>query len=103
VVSNACLRDYQRRALPTCDDCHGEGTVTYTARNIHGEVEALCACLDRAGSFEEQEPQPAVPPFPQRYRSGGYGSMVDSDGGSWLRLDDVLAYLKALGVEVPRG
>ena len=47
------LRERKRRALKDCLECDGEGTVTYTARNIHGEVEAPCPCLMRAGDFRD--------------------------------------------------
>jgi hypothetical protein len=50
------LRERKRRALTDCPECDGEGTVTYTARNIHGEVEAPCPCLMRAGDFSEPDP-----------------------------------------------
>ena len=43
-----------------------------------------------------------APTFPTRYRTGGFGGMVASDGGTYVRVDDVLAYLRDLGVEVPR-
>ncbi len=36
-----------RRARTTCPDCHGTGVVTYTARNISGEEEAACACVEK--------------------------------------------------------
>jgi len=37
-----------RRARPTCPDCGGTGVVTYTARNIHGEEECACECVEKA-------------------------------------------------------
>ncbi len=37
-----------RRARPTCPDCHGTGVVTYTARNISGEEECACECVEKA-------------------------------------------------------
>lgn len=30
-----------------------------------------------------------------RYRTGGYGAMVEDDNGPWVRADDVLALLAA--------
>ena len=39
------LRERRRRADPECDDCHGSGTVTYTAHNRDGEEDAPCACV----------------------------------------------------------
>ena len=41
-------RELARLAMPTCPECHGEGVVTYTARNIHGETEVACKCVEQA-------------------------------------------------------
>lgn len=41
-------RALAQRARPTCPECNGEGVVTYTARNIHGEDECACACVEKA-------------------------------------------------------
>ena len=50
------MRERKRRALKDCPDCDGEGTVTYTARNRHGEVESPCGCIFRPGEFREPNP-----------------------------------------------
>lgn len=50
------LRQRRRRALPACPECHGEGSVTYTASNRHGEVESPCGCIFRPGEFSEPDP-----------------------------------------------
>ena len=44
-----------------------------------------------------------APTFPPRYRTGGFGAMVQSDSGGYVRVEDVLVYLRDLGVEVSRG
>ena len=49
------IRERKRRADPNCETCHGEGVVTYTARNLHGEEDSPCPCLMRAGDFEERD------------------------------------------------
>lgn len=49
-------RERKRRANPECEACHGDGEVTYTARNRHGYVEEPCVCIFRAGDFGEPDP-----------------------------------------------
>ena len=36
-----------KRARPSCPECHGVGVVTYTARNISGEEECACECVEK--------------------------------------------------------
>lgn len=40
----------------------------------------------------EQDTAEHAPPMP-RYRSSGFGSMTQSESGTWVRYDDVLATL----------
>ena len=37
-----------KRAKPSCPECNGYGVVTWTARNMHGEEEVACACVEKA-------------------------------------------------------
>lgn len=46
-------RERQRRADPACAVCGGSGEVSYTASNRHGYVDEPCACIFRAGHFED--------------------------------------------------
>lgn len=48
------LRERKRRADKDCPECHGEGTVSYTSRNLHGYVDVPCKCLMRSGDFTEE-------------------------------------------------
>lgn len=43
------------KANPDCDECNGDGWVTYTARNLHGEEEAVCACIERDEPEEDSD------------------------------------------------
>jgi hypothetical protein len=43
---NTIRKALAARAAADCPECHGAGFVTFTARNIHGEVEEPCACVD---------------------------------------------------------
>tara|TARA_R110000868_G_scaffold27580_4_gene104448 strand:+ start:1261 stop:1485 length:225 start_codon:yes stop_codon:yes gene_type:complete len=47
------LRERQRRADPECQECHGDGTVTYTAHNRDGEEEAPCECVMRPADYSD--------------------------------------------------
>lgn len=49
------LRERRRRADPCCHECHGDGSITYTASGT-GETEVACACLFRAGDFSAPDP-----------------------------------------------
>ena len=49
-------RERKRRADPDCISCDGEGVITYTASNRHGETESPCACLFEAGDFSAPDP-----------------------------------------------
>jgi len=40
-------RELAQRATPTCPECHGDGVITYTARNIDGETECACECVEK--------------------------------------------------------
>ena len=42
------LRERKRRANPECEECHGEGTVSYTTGD-----DGPCFCIMRAGNFED--------------------------------------------------
>ncbi len=47
-MANWIRIELARRARPTCPDCNGTGVITYTARNIHGEEECACECVEKA-------------------------------------------------------
>ncbi len=40
-------KELERRADKECSSCWGCGVVTYTARNISGEDECACECVER--------------------------------------------------------
>ena len=47
-MANWIRLELARRARPTCPDCGGTGVVTWTARNVAGEEEVACACVEKA-------------------------------------------------------
>ena len=40
-------QDWRERADKHCDECHGDGLITYSARNIDGYTESPCPCVER--------------------------------------------------------
>lgn len=46
----------KHRADPDCAECGGDGVVTYTSSNRHGETESPCACLLGAGDVGAPDP-----------------------------------------------
>jgi hypothetical protein len=45
-------RELRAKADPECQDCGGEGYVTFTARNHLGYTEVRCACVGRERETE---------------------------------------------------
>jgi hypothetical protein len=55
MIPNATRKALKARADEDCPECHGEGLVTYTARNRDGEVEVACFCAFQVVEDDEDD------------------------------------------------